>query len=273
MKAELRFWGVRGSLGVGKSFYGSNTSCVELDLGDGHSIFFDAGSGIRAATHKRHFKKITLCLSHFHWDHIQGFPFITQLEDTNTPLEIVTGFNDVWERFSILFDARFHPVPFERIRKNIELKSLKTGDVLSYTKGDLKISLAPLSHPGTSYSFKVWSDKKSFVYATDSDYDPIEPSAVDLMKNADMAVMDSQFLTGDAIQKAHYGHSSFKKAIDTMAQLKIKTGFLFHFDPSYSDPELVKLEEQAIAYAQTTYGLQAPKVYMSNESLVHPFEF
>jgi len=81
--ARIRLWGVRGSIPVpGKSTvrYGGNTSCVEVRA-DGEIIVLDAGSGIRLlglALDKEfgpRSMKLTLLISHTHWDHIQGLPF------------------------------------------------------------------------------------------------------------------------------------------------------------------------------------------------------
>src|SRR5881394_3196926 len=81
--ARLKFWGVRGSIpvpGPETLRYGGNTTCVELRA-DGEIIVLDAGTGIRAlgATLEKEFGvepiKISLFITHMHWDHIQGFPF------------------------------------------------------------------------------------------------------------------------------------------------------------------------------------------------------
>src|SRR5712675_1169034 len=81
--ARLKFWGVRGSIavpGVGTLRYGGNTTCVELRADD-EIIVLDAGTGIRAlgAALEKEFGsrsiKLSLLLTHMHWDNIQGFPF------------------------------------------------------------------------------------------------------------------------------------------------------------------------------------------------------
>ena len=83
--ARIRFWGVRGSIPIpGKSTvrYGGNTSCVEVRA-DGEIIVLDAGSGIRLLGLRpdKEFgsrsMKLTLLITHTHWDHIQGLPFFS----------------------------------------------------------------------------------------------------------------------------------------------------------------------------------------------------
>ena len=81
--ARIKFWGTRGSIAVPSPEtlrYGGDTTCVELRA-DGEIIVLDAGSGIRplGIALDREFQarpiKLSLLITHAHWDHIQGFPF------------------------------------------------------------------------------------------------------------------------------------------------------------------------------------------------------
>ncbi len=82
---RIKFWGVRGSIptpGPTTVRYGGNTSCVEVRA-DGEIIILDAGTGIRLlglALDKEfgaRSMKVTLLITHTHWDHIQGLPFFS----------------------------------------------------------------------------------------------------------------------------------------------------------------------------------------------------
>ena len=81
-KLKIKFWGVRGSIPTpGKSTikYGGNTSCVQVNCGD-TLLIFDAGSGIRVlgqSLMKELPIEAHILFSHYHWDHMQGFPFFT----------------------------------------------------------------------------------------------------------------------------------------------------------------------------------------------------
>src|ERR1017187_7704450 len=84
---RIKFWGVRGSTPtphLENLRYGGNTSCVEVRLGDSLYIF-DCGTGFRALGQQltQEFADRGLVahvfVSHFHWDHIQGFPFFRPL--------------------------------------------------------------------------------------------------------------------------------------------------------------------------------------------------
>src|ERR1700682_2107045 len=91
---RVKLWGVRGSIpvpGPATVFYGGNTSCVEVRA-DGEIIILDAGTGIRllGVALTEEFKdqpmKLTLLISHTHWDHIQGFPFFLPAYDSKNQL-------------------------------------------------------------------------------------------------------------------------------------------------------------------------------------------
>lgn len=266
MERRVKFWGVRGSLSAGPSQVATQTSCVELEVTPTHSIFFDAGSGIHAASQNRKFEKLTLCLSHFHWDHIQGFPFIEGLYDGKFKIEIFSGFRDTKERLQVLFDERFFPVAGDFLVDRIQFHFLEAGQEVNVAEG-LKLALAPLNHPGTSHAFRIRGEMSSFVFATDSDYDPLTLQAEKLFENAEYLVVDSQFLIGDSISKAHYGHSSFKRSIDVAARTRSRNCVLFHYDPKYSDEELFLMEAQALDYVRTSFGERGPNIILSKDGL------
>ena len=76
---RIKFWGTRGSISVpgpGTLRYGGNTTCVEVRA-DGEIIVLDAGSGIRSLgiSLAKEFGaepiKLSLLITHAHWDHIQ----------------------------------------------------------------------------------------------------------------------------------------------------------------------------------------------------------
>jgi phosphoribosyl 1,2-cyclic phosphodiesterase len=81
--AALEFIDTKLDFATGRG-YGGASSCVEIDGTSGSFIVCDMGSGlrefgldaaVRCAT--GHPRRYNFFLSHLHWDHIMGFPFLT----------------------------------------------------------------------------------------------------------------------------------------------------------------------------------------------------
>src|SRR5688500_13684100 len=86
-------WGTRGSIptpGPGTLRYGGNTSCLEVQAG-GRRYLFDAGTGIRALGRRlagNGAVEAELFLTHFHLDHVEGFPFWSLLYDADSRIRV-----------------------------------------------------------------------------------------------------------------------------------------------------------------------------------------
>src|SRR5438046_5504529 len=83
LPTRLKFWGTRGSIsvpGTGTLRYGGNSTCIEVGADD-EIIALYAGSGIRSLgiALEKEFQsqpiRLSLLITHAHWDHIQGLPF------------------------------------------------------------------------------------------------------------------------------------------------------------------------------------------------------
>ena len=118
--AYLRCWGTRGSIpspGSNTVRHGGNTTCVEVTDGDTRLIF-DAGSGIRPMgvdVFEKGPNRIHIFLTHFHWDHIQGFPFFRPLYDPDDTIHVVGPKQkdiDVQNLFAGQMGPIYFPVPF-----------------------------------------------------------------------------------------------------------------------------------------------------------------
>ena len=85
---KVKVWGVRGSIPSSiekQSIFGSNTTCVSIEFDD-VLVICDAGSGLFPCAHQlsANYKKIILCLTHLHWDHIIALPFFSGFYQKDT---------------------------------------------------------------------------------------------------------------------------------------------------------------------------------------------
>lgn len=79
---KVKFWGVRGSIaspGPSTVRYGGNTTCIEIRTDSNELIVLDAGTGIFPLSQSLLGElpvTANVLITHSHWDHIQGLPFL-----------------------------------------------------------------------------------------------------------------------------------------------------------------------------------------------------
>ena len=109
---KLKFYGTRGSIPVcGQEFleFGGHTTCIKFTLESGRIAILDAGTGIRNLGNdllKDGFAQPDLFIgfTHFHWDHIQGFPFFAPAYNPNMVINLLAmgkdrKINGFYQRF------------------------------------------------------------------------------------------------------------------------------------------------------------------------------
>lgn len=232
---------------------GGNTACVELVHNDTH-IILDAGTGIRVLGKNRKCpEKYHLFLSHYHWDHIQGFPFFDHAFNPNCTFEIYSHLPDSEKWFrNQMIEPYSPPSVGKSITKNLIFTHCEADK--EFDVEGIKVNSHKMRHPGDSYSFSFEVDGKKFVYATD-----VEIKATDyqnssdgdaVFKNADVIVIDAQYTVEEIYRKENWGHSAFCYCIDFAAHYNIKKIYLFHHEPMYDDKKLNSILQAAQWYAQ-----------------------
>ncbi len=235
---KIRFWGVRGSIaspGRDTALVGGNTSCVELACGDAR-IVLDGGTGLRALGNHliasgatREPLAMTLLLSHYHWDHIQGLPFFVPIYMKDMSLTIVGGQNGVTsvrETLERQMSAPVFPVRLDEVGARITTREVKLGEV--FAVGDAKVRVARGNHPGGVVAYRIEHEGKSIVYATDTEhYACVDPALRALAEGADVLVYDSQYTPEEYRAKVGWGHSTYVAGADLARSAGVGTYVLF----------------------------------------------
>jgi phosphoribosyl 1,2-cyclic phosphodiesterase len=230
---------------------------VEIDAGGQASIVLDAGSGIRQMA-KTHMDRQSVrgeyhvFFSHFHYDHIQGLPFFAPAYLQNTALNFYSPDEGLREILTNHMDAPYFPVTMSTaMRAALRFHVLKGGNTFV---GNAEVHFKRLNHPGGAYAYKVVSDGRSVIYATDTelhtaDFEKTREN-MEFFQDADMVILDAQYTLGEAIEKHSWGHSSYSLGVDFAKVWNIRRLYLFHHEPQYDDRQLHRNLMAARWYAQ-----------------------
>lgn len=241
---RVKFWGTRGSIPVpGPSTirYGGNTTCVEVEDRGGTRLIIDAGTGIRALGNDliRRGKQgpIHIFFTHYHWDHIQGWPFFAPTFLPKSEF-VIYGRAKSADKLRAIFAYQMHPVyfpvKFEDLPCKFEFVPVKED---SFKIGSLNIQTIELCHPGGAFGLRIWEKKRVFVFMSDHEAglnDKQPHPYTDYAKfayKADLLVHDAQFADEELPIHKTWGHSSYQQALQLAVDADAKRLGLFHHAP------------------------------------------
>jgi phosphoribosyl 1,2-cyclic phosphodiesterase len=253
--------GTRGSVGrAGPDTvrYGGDTSSVAVEIGDGHLMFLDAGSGL-ANGHDlvdAGVRRIDILLTHLHMDHIQGLGFFRPLFDPELETHIwgpgsTTG--KLADRLSRYLSPPLFPVRLRDL-PGLTLHNVVPGEV-PYPAARVTADL--VIHPGPTLGYRVAIDGRHLAYLPDHEPALGSPamtgwpewiSGASLTEGADLLIHDSQYTAAEYEQKVGWGHSSYEHCLALAAAAGVRTLVTFHHEPSHSDEMLDLLHEEARAH-------------------------
>ncbi len=254
---DIAFWGVRGSTPTpiaSNLGFGGNTSCFQIQSGR-DSIIIDAGSGIRELGRTlKGVRDIDIFLTHFHWDHILGIPFFAPLFLPNftvtfhsfpTPSEIQS-------RLHVQMSAPFFTLDFDQAAAKREFRDVSQ----VFSKGALQVTAFPLNHPQGAVGYRVEAGARRIVIATDVEHGnaKLDKTLREYAEGADLLVYDAQYTPEEYEARRGWGHSHYAEAANVARDAGVKQLLLSHHDPTHTDTDMARIEQQARALFENTFA-------------------
>jgi phosphoribosyl 1,2-cyclic phosphodiesterase len=248
---RVRFWGVRGSVpwaipaAIG---HGCNTPCLEVfDDTTGETVIFDAGSGIVGlGPGLRDSQELSIVLTHYHWDHLQGLPFFNPLFVPGCDVRVLApafeSHDPEW--LNTMFRSPFFPVPYDRLPSRPSVEIIEPGEL---RVGGLDVAAIGLNHPGGALAYRIRGLTGDLVYATDHEFgnpEYDEPLAA-FVSGAAASVLDAHFTPEESSRHRGWGHSDWRQCAEFAARNDVGGLWLFHHKPGRTDEQLVRIRADA----------------------------
>jgi phosphoribosyl 1,2-cyclic phosphodiesterase len=272
---RIKFWGTRGSIavpGTGTVRYGGNTTCVEVRA-EGQIIVLDAGSGIRALGNVLDHEfgaqpiRLSLLITHAHWDHIQGLPFFQPAYEAKNEIRIL-GFDGAGASFQQILaepmKAPFFPIAMRELSGKIEIEKLAE---MKFSIGQVQVQARFVNHPGVCAGYRIFTGAGSVAFLPD--YEPYElflhsakgnqlspqeeksigaaerAQLIEFLQGSDLLILDTQYTDQEYQGHVGWGHGSISASVALALDAQVRKLLLFHHDPSHDDPMVDAMVEAA----------------------------
>ena len=254
---KVKFYGVRGSIPVcSPEFqrYGGNTTCLRIARERANRIWIiDAGTGIRnlgkdLMSEGNKQEVINIGFTHFHWDHIQGFPFFAPCFNKDQIIGIMMmgierKCKNLKEIFSLQLQADYFPVQLDALGAQFQFFNM--GNIETFY--GVTTTAAPQHHsfPGGSYGFRIEDDSQVLVICTDVEHiNATDETIVELARNADLLIHDGQYTDEEHVKYRGWGYSTWRQAVEVAKRANVKKLIITHHDPDHDDDMLDAMERE-----------------------------
>jgi len=214
--------------------------------GSEETLIIDAGTGIRGlggmlkTEDNRKTLHISLLLTHFHLDHVLGLPFFEPLFSPDAEI-VFYSFLEPEEtagNLRRLFSSGLFPVELDQTRSKKIFKKVEADGI---SVGGIKITTCPLFHPQGSVAYKLETESRSVVFATDTEHPEtgIDERLAAFAAGASCLIYDATFTPEEYESKYRgWGHSTWQEGTKLARRAAVRKLLLSHFNPDHSDQKI-----------------------------------
>lgn len=245
---------------------------------DSEIIVLDAGSGIRllGMELEKEFGaqpiKMSLLITHAHWDHIQGLPFFFPAYKPTSEIRIVgyggsqTGLKEI---LSEQMSMPFFPVRLRDLKGKMEIEELNE---MEFSLGSVRVRAKFLNHPGICAGYRLFTDQGSIAFLPDNepylkhllqiaesenlDLEEAKKNAameraslIEFLRGSDVLILDTQYTDEEYEAHIGWGHGSISTSVAHALDADVRKLVLFHHDPTHDDEFVDKMVADARALA------------------------
>jgi phosphoribosyl 1,2-cyclic phosphodiesterase len=234
-------------------------------------MILDAGSGLRPLGNALEAEfagrpvKITLLLTHTHWDHIQGFPFFVPAYHVENHLRVI-GYEGarrgLQDTLAGQMENPYFPVALAEMPGNILFEELKTRE---FSLGTISVRSCRTKHPGITMAFRLETSAGAICYVPDHECSPDDPGSevMALIQGADVLILDAQYTAEEYQSKKGWGHGCLDSVVKMACKSGVKHLYLFHHDPGHNDAFIA----QMLLHARELASRSGTQVHVAMEGL------
>jgi len=201
---------------------------------------------------RNHTLTTPIFLTHFHWDHIQGFPFFPPLYAPDQALHIIGPAQngiDVQSLFAGQMGPIYFPVPFSAVAADLTFGHLNEG---SWEGQGFSLRAMRVRHPSYVVGYRIEVGGRTICFIPDNELEgtneSLEPGwrnrLLDFVAGADLLVHDAMYTDEEYQHRAGWGHSTFRQTVRLAGEAGVGKLLFFHHDPERTDDELDEIVDR-----------------------------
>ncbi|MGH9135973.1 MAG: MBL fold metallo-hydrolase [Acidimicrobiales bacterium] len=251
---DVLLCGVRGSTpATGAEFveFGGDTSCVAIPAEHGRWLILDAGTGLAnlAADLGDEALRGSILLTHLHWDHTHGLPFLANADHPDAEVDVwlpAPPGDDPAEVLASAMSPPHFPIGPGDLRGRWRYHAAGPG---RWEVEGFSITAAEVCHKGgRTLGYRVDDGESTVAYLPD--HAPRlataeqRGAAMGLADGADVLLHGGGFLAADREMADAYGHATIDDAVELAEAAGARQLVIVHHSPWRTDKALAAIERE-----------------------------